>query len=719
MKDLALNRRAFLASSGALVLAIAADGSVSAVRAQEADAAAWVRIEPDGTTRILFPSTEMGQGSSTALPMILAEEMDADWDAVVIEQLDEDDRRFGNPAFGGVLYTAGSSGVYGYYDTLRQAGANARAVLIGRAAERLGVDVAELSTEPGVVVHAASGQSLTYGELAEGGGLDRAEAAPFKDPAEFRLIGSDTPRRDIPAKSTGTETYAIDVRLPDMLHAMVRRAPVEGETVAALDSSAAEAHPGVVQVVTLPDGIAVVAETIWAAMAARDLLDITWTEDAPARAWDDESTLADYAAAAEDLSAEAATWRAEGDAATAIADAPRTVTATYLSDYAYHAQIEPMAVVARVDADGAELWAGTQTQSWTTDTVREVLDLPPERMRIHMMTMGGSFGRRTERMQDYVRDALLCAQATGRPVKVTWTREDDVKHGGFRPAAAQHLQAGLTEEGEVQGWRHRVGTPSVIAYFNAGRWAQVEPQDVISMLGSEARFYAMPDMAAEHVMTERRARVLPWRGIGAAYTAFAAESFIDELAQEAGQDPFTFRRAMVGDDARSLALLDRVQEMSDWDRSRADTALGLSFAGYGDTRVAGVAEVSVDPESGRIAVPRIWAAVDAGQIVSPDNAVNQIEGGIVFGVSSALLERITIRGGEVQQENFYDYDVLRHDALPQIEVHLTESDAPPSAVGEAGTPMVSAAIANGVYALTGTRLRHMPFTPDRVLAAMG
>lgn len=717
-----LTRRTLLKTGGGLILAVAADGAVSVASAQDAaptSGAAWIRIEPSGTIRILFPSTEMGQGSSTALPLILAEEMDANWEDVVVEQLDADDRRFGNPAFGNLLYTAGSSGVYGYFDALRQAGANARALLIDIAAERLAVDPSELTTTPSLVVHGASDRQIPYGTLAQGDvPVTRAAPAPLKPRSAFRLIGGDVPRRDIPGKSTGTEIYAIDVRLPGMLYAMVQRAPVEGETVSAMETGAAEAVPGMVQVVPLPDGVAVVAETIWAAQQARDLLDITWTETSAARSWDDETTLADYAAAAEDLGADAAIWRAAGDAAAAIDGAEQTVAATYLSDYAYHAQIEPMAVVARVDADGAEVWAGTQTQTWTSRTVQDVLDLPPEQVRLHMMSMGGSFGRRTARMQEYVRDALLCAQATGQPVKVTWTREDDLRHGSFRPAAAQHMRAGLDGEGRLLGWQHRVGTPSVIAHFNPTRWAQVEPQDVISMLGSEGRFYAIDDFAAEHVMTERRARVIPWRGIGASYTAFAAEAFMDELAEAAGRDPFDYRMDLVADDPRAVALLERVRAMAAWDRPRQDTALGLSFAGYGDSRAAGVAEVALDRESGRITVPRFWAAVDAGLIVSPVNARSQIEGGIVFGVSSALLERVTIRGGEVQQENFYDYEILRADALPEIEIDLADMDAPPAPVGEAGTPMVAAAVANGFHALTGVRLRHMPFTPERVLAAL-
>ncbi len=728
LNDMTLTRREMLKGAGGLLFVVGAGGLASVAdaggeTARATDALAWVRIDPEGAIRILFPATEMGQGSSTALPLILAEELDADWDDVVIEQLNRDDRRFGNPAFGNVLYTAGSSAVYGYFDALRQAGADARAVLMQRAAALWQLPVSELRTEPSAVVHDPSGRRAAYGTLANGAGPlaigDRP--APLKDPADYRLIGSATPRRDVPGKTDGTETFAIDVRVPGMLYASVLRAPVEGETLVSMDTAEARAAAGVVEVVSLPDGVAVVAETPWAARRGRDRLSVTWTETAAARDWSDAAALEVYAAAAEDLTSESAVWRVEGDAAAAIAAADRTMSATYRSDYAYHAQMEPMAVVADVAEDGsrAEVWAGTQTQSWTQRTIAEVLGIGADAVTLHMMPMGGGFGRRTALTQEYVRDALLCSRATGRPVKAIWTREDDLKHGWFRPAAAQHLRAGLNAQGGLSGWQHRVATPSVIAYFNPLRWQQVAPQDIISMRGAESKFYAIPDFAAEHVITERMARVIPWRGIGAAYTSFAAEAFVDELAEAAGRDPFAFRARLMSENPRGRHLLERVRAMSDWDRRHPGTGRGLAFAGYGDTMAAGVAEISLDRDSGVIRVLSFWAAVDAGLLVSPGNARAQVEGGIVFGVSSALRERVTIERGQVQQENFYDYEILRADAVPDIDVYFATGTHRPTQVGEAGTPMVAAAIANAFHDLTGRRLRHMPFTPERVREALG
>ncbi|MEO1159011.1 MAG: molybdopterin cofactor-binding domain-containing protein [Pseudomonadota bacterium] len=725
-----LNRRALLTGTMGLIFALGSTGFTRPAVAREAANAdgfssMWLRIAPNGVVTIIFPMTEMGQGSSTTLPLIVAEELDADWDKVRIEQLDRDDRAYGNPLFGNILYTAGSSSVMAYWIPLRLAGAQVRRYLIALAAHEWAVPATQLTTGPGMVLDTQSDRRLTYGELAvlDDGSLPIPEVteADLKPVAEFRLIGKNIPRRDVPAKSIGAAQYAIDVSLPDMVYASVIRAPVEGESPLSVDDAAARAASGVLDIINLPDGMAVAAESLEAALAGRDLLKVVWSKNAPARAFDSEKTLQAYAKAAADAQAPVAIWSASGDAGAAIDGASKKLEREYRSDYAYHAQIEPMACVARVDADGkgAEVWAGTQTQTLTTDTVAKVLDTAPDRVRLHMMTMGGSFGRRTALMQEYVRDALLVSKATGRPAKVVWTREDDLRHGWFRPAAVQHLSAGLDSEGTVSGWRHRVATPSVIAAFNPVRWEQVKPKDIISMRGSESKFYNLRHLAAEHVITPRQARIIPWRAIGASYTGFAAEAFMDELAQEAGVEPLEFRKALLADNPRGLNLLDKVAEMSQWSAPRTDMGLGMAFAGYGDTMVAGVVEIGLDRQSGVISVQKVWVAVDAGVIVLPDNAHAQLEGAIIYGISSALKEQVTISKGEVEQSNFHDYEILRANECPEIATYFATVDAAPTGMGEAGTPMVPAAIANAFHNLTGRRLRHMPFTPERVLAALG
>jgi len=720
-----MKRRAFLQGAAGLTFFMGA-GGLTSVRSEAAtgtlDVNHWLTIRADGSISIVFPSTEMGQSSWSTLPQILAEELDADWDDVEIEQLNADDRRFGNQLFGGVLYTAGSTGTQFYFDPMRKAGAQARDVLLQIAAREWAVDKALLLTEPSVVV-GPDGRRVGYGELAALGLNDvtvpDAETVPLKDRAEFRIIGHDIPRRDVPAKSTGQAVYAIDVDLPNMAYAAVLRAPVEDEVPLSIDDSAARAVPGVIDVVTLPDGVAVVADSLWAALGARGQLDVDWSQTSPFRQSNSEATLAQYSAAASTPGAEGAVWSERGDAPAAIAAADRQFSQLYLSDYAYHGQIEPMAAVADVDADGlgAEVWAGTQTQSWTARTVGQTLGIPAENVRLNMMTMGGGFGRRTALMQNYVRDAVLCSKAVGRPVKVIWPREDDVKQGTFRPAAAQKIEAGLTADGKLNGWYHKVATPSVIGFFNPLRWEVAQPNDVISMRGAESKFYGIRDFRADHMIMDRHARLAPYRGIGASYTAFAADCFMDELAEQAGRDPLDFRLDLVADNPRGRHLLEKVAEMSDW-RNRGDRALGLSFAGYSSSMAAGVAEVEVDPDWGEIQVKKIWAAVDAGLIVTPDNAHNQIEGGIIFGISMALSEKIDIENGEVVQENFYDYEITRAHQVPEIEIYIADVDAPPLGVGEVGTPMVPSAIANAFYAAQGKRLRHMPFTPDRISTAL-
>ncbi len=721
-----LTRRSFLQGGVGLTFALGAGGLI----AVEADATAasldinmWLTIRADGTITVVHPSTEMGQSSYSTLPQILAEELDANWDDVDIEQLNTDDRRFGNQLFGGILYTAGSTGTQFYFDPMRRAGAQARDVLLQIAARAWGVEKSLLRTEPSVVVGPV-GQTATYGALAamgtDGVQVPDADAVPLKDRSAFRIIGHDVPRRDVPAKSTGQAVYAIDVDVPNMAYATVLRSPVEGEVAVAVDDADARSIPGVIDVITLPDGVAVVGESLWAALGARGMLSVEWSQTSPFRASNSEATLAEYAAAAEAPDTEGAVWAEKGDAPQAIATADQRFGQLYLSDYAYHGQIEPMAAVASVDADGtsAEVWAGTQTQSWTIRTAAQTSGVTSDDIRLNMMTMGGGFGRRTALEQNYVRDAVLCSKAVGRPVKVIWTREDDVKHGAFRPAAAQKLEAGLTQDGKLQGWHHKVATPSVIGFFNPLRWEAARPNDVISMRGAESKFYGIPDFKADHLIMDRHARLSPYRGIGASYTAFAAEAFMDELAEKAGRDPLEFRLDLVADNPRGRHLLEKVADMSGW-RDRGDRALGLAFAGYSSSMAAGVAEVEVDPDAGDIRVTRFWAAIDAGLIVTPDNARNQIEGGIIFGLSMALSEKIDIENGEVVQENFYDYEVTRAFQVPEIDIYVADVDAPPVGVGEVGTPMVAPAIANAFYAAMGKRLRHMPFTPDRVTEVTG
>jgi isoquinoline 1-oxidoreductase beta subunit len=717
-----LSRRAFLASSGALSVAVLGGGIVSVFRdtaeAQDfgrSEINAWVSIARNGRVAIRYASGEMGQGVSTSLPLVLAEELDADWSMVDALQVDQGaPATFGNPLINNIMYTAGSLSIAGYFDRMRGAGATARRVLIHSAAAAWRVPVGEVTTEPGFVVHGRSQRRMSFGEVVALPQLvtdvPPIVTADLKPREQWRLIGSDVGRLDVPDKTRGAITYSIDVRLPGMVYAAQLLAPVEGETPTVATDKDARAVPGVVDIIALRNSVAVVAETWEAAVAARELLKVEWSRTSPFRSTDSAAELKELAAAAVDPAREAFPWETRGDARAALRSSARVISADYSTEYVYHAQMEPLAAVAAVDGDGkgAEVWLGTQSQTVSIGIAAAVLQTTPDRIRFHAMQMGGGFGRRTFFGRDLLRDALLISKQLKRPVKLMWTREDDVKNGWFRPATAHRLEAALDSDGNVTAWRHRVVSASILAFAMPDNWAKANNRDFLVMEGAESKDYAIPNLLAEHVIADRRARVAAWRGIGWGPNMFARECFVDELAAAANADPVSFRRRLLKDSERGLRVLDAVVAMSKFGSPPQGRAHGLSFAGYKDTRAAGVAEVSVDGE-GRVRVHRFWAAVDPGLAVHPNNLMAQVEGGIIFGLSGLLRERITITGGEVQQSNFYDYEPLRMGDIPEIQVRIIESGAAPSGAGEIGVPMTGAAVANALFSLTGRRSRQMPF----------
>jgi isoquinoline 1-oxidoreductase beta subunit len=718
-----LSRRTFLATSGALSFVVLGGGLVSVLRdpteAQDlsrSEINAWVSIAGNGRVAIRYASGEMGQGVSTSLPMILAEELDADWSMVDAQQVDQGaPATFGNPLINNILYTAGSLSMAGYFNTMRRAGAAARRVLIHSAAAAWQVPIGEVTSEPGVIIHRPSQRRMSFGEVVA---LPRLVTdvpaitdADLKPLEQWRLIGSDVARLDIPDKTRGATTYSIDVRLPGMVYAAELLAPVEGETPTVAADRDARAVPGVVDIIALPNAVAVVAETWEAALAARELLTVEWSRTSPFRSTDSAAELTKLAAAAADPAREATPWESRGDAHAVLRSSDRVISADYTTEYIYHAQMEPLAAVAAVDADGkgAEVWLGTQSQTVSIGIAAHVLQTTPDRIRLHAMQMGGGFGRRTFFARDLLRDALLLSKQVGRPVKLMWTREDDLKNGWFRPATAHRLEAALNGNGEVTAWRHRVVSASILAFSMPDRWAAAKNRDFLVMEGAESTDYAIPDFLAEHVIADRQSRVATWRGISWGPNMFARECFVDELAAAAKTDPVSFRRHLLRNSERGMRVLDAVVAMSKFGKPPQGRAHGLSFAGYKETRAAGVAEVSVDRRTGLVRVHRFWAAVDPGAAIHPKNLVAQVKGGIIFGLSGHLQERITIAGGEVQQSNFYDYEPLRIGAIPEIEVQIIESSAAPSGAGEIGVPMTGAAVANAISALTGRRPRQMPF----------
>jgi isoquinoline 1-oxidoreductase beta subunit len=718
-----LSRRAFLATSGAVSFAVLGGGLVSVFRdpaeAQDlsrSEINAWVNIAGNGRVAIRYASGEMGQGVSTSLPMVLAEELDADWSMVDAQQVDQGAPAiYGNPLINNILYTAGSLSIAGYYDTMRRAGATARRVLIHSAAAEWRVPVGEVTTEPGFVVHGPSRRRMSFGEVVALPQLITDVPAitdtDLKPREQWRLIGRDVERLDVPEKTRGAITYSIDVRLPGMVYATELLAPVEGETPTVTADTEARVVPGVIDIIPLRNAVAVVAETWEAALAARELLTVEWSTTSPFRSTDSAAELKELAAAAADPAREAFAWETRGDPRGALGSSDRVISAEYSTEYVYHAQMEPLAAVASVDEDGkgAEVWLGTQSQTVSIGIAAGVLQTTSDRIRFHAMQMGGGFGRRTFFARDLLRDALLLSKQLKRPVKLMWTREDDVKNGWFRPATAHRLEAALDGDGNVTAWCHRVVSASILQFSMPDNWLKANNRDFLVMEGTESKDYAIPDFLAEHVIADRRARVAAWRGIGWGPNMFARECFVDELAAAAKADPVSFRRRLLKNSERGMRVLDAVVTMSKFGTPPQGRAHGLSFTGYKDTRAAGVAEVSVDGQTGRVRVHRFWAAVDPGVAIHPKNLVAQVEGGIIFGLSGHLQERITIAAGEVQQSNYYDYEPLRIGDIPEIEVQIIESGAAPSGAGEIGVPMTGAAVANAIFALTGQRPRQMPF----------
>jgi len=721
-----LSRRQVMIGAAGLSFAVMAGDSHGAASSGKA-LSPWVSIAGDGTITIMSAATEMGQGSMTALPLILAEEMDADWAKVRVVPAPPIESIYGNPGFDGLMYTAGSNAVSSYYQPLRIFGAQVRGILLDNAAKRLRVPVAELSTEPSVVVHAASGRRLTYAEIAAFAEVPAAAPAitpdALKTPAQFRLIGKDVMRVELPQKVNGSLKYASDVQLPGMIYGAVVRAPVAGATPEAVDDAAARAVKGVIRTVKLPYGIGVLAETPWAALEARQALlaAVTWSKTGTAWGFDSDKGTVAFAAAARDMTMRGTDWFKAGDAAAELPKAASVMDAAYVCDYAYHAQMEPLNAVASVSArgDAAEIWCGTQSQTMAQEGAAKALGIPREKVKLNDMLMGGGFGRRGPRDADFIVDAVLMAKDAGRPVKVQWTREDDVANGRFRPLSAHYLRAGLDASGKLTAWHHRIAGDRVTGSFDPKRYEETGGRDFILMLGANLADYDVPHQWVEQIYQETGVRTAPLRGIGFVANRFATETFVDEIALKHGIDPVAYRLALLKNAPRGRKVVEAVARMADWGRKREGRALGFAFLNYGGSPTAGAAEVSLDRASGQIKVHDFWCAIDCGVAVQPDNVVAQSESSIVYGLGLALSERISIKDGRVEQSNFYDYLIPRMNEVPAMHIEVVATANAPTGAGQIPTPLVAPAIGNAVAALTGVRLRHTPFTPERVKAALG
>jgi isoquinoline 1-oxidoreductase beta subunit len=715
-----LDRRTFLKTSSGIALVIGATGLfpqlISCKRPEQLTeilekhvVTAWVQLSEDGRVTIYNPAAEMGQGSMTALPMIFAEEMDADWEKVEVLFSPQDPSKYGSEWGPNrrIQLSAGSRVTKGYYTLLWKAGAQARQLILDNVARHWEVPQEELTTQSGKVYHENSGRSIGYGEVV--GFLEIPDALPevdesqLKDPSEFRLIGKDQPRYDIPSKVDGSAQFAIDVRLPDMVYGVLERGNVHGAKPVLTNESEILSMPGVIKIIPFDYAIGLVAERIEQALEAKKKLSITWSES-PAYGFHSQDAFKTYGEKAEEKT-EGKVVVSVGNFNKARRQAAKTYTIDYKNDYVYHAQMEPLNAVVQVseDAQSAEVWVGSQQGFTPKMGVPGILGIDPEKVKVHLMYLGGGFGRRS--MTDFVEEcAILAKEMAPRPVKLIWTREDDLTYGAYRPLSLQRIQATTDNAGTITGFSHLI----------------VGDGDNLLASGIRNEFYAIPNQHAEIRIVPEGIRLKHWRSVGHGPNKFAIECTIDEIAHNQGSDPVEFRRKLMVDSPRALATLEKAASMCNWGDSLPDNrARGVAFLERSGTLSTGICEISLDRTTGKIRVHHWWSANDAGVVIHPDNVRAQLEGGIIMGMSSVLKEQITIQDGRVQQSNFDDYPLLRMEDVPEsIETAIIDSDGHPQGVGESGTPLVAPAIANAFFALTGKRLRHLPFTPERVLKVL-
>lgn len=693
-----LSRREFLAvssSAGAgLVIGfhLPRRAFADATAAAATDINAWVRIGADDVVTLIVSESEMGQGVLTALPMILAEELEADWTRVRSEHALADSAKYGRQS------TGGSTSVRTNYDRLRRVGAAAREMLIEAAARTWGVDHAACRARNGEVLHEPSGRRLRYGELAEQAAtIPPPENPPLKDRTDFRLIGKRAKRLDTPAKVTGAATFGADVRLPGMLVAQVVHPPVFGGRVGRVEGSAALALPGVRHVVEIPTGVAVVADNFWAAKKGRDALRITWDDGGHG-----DLSTAKITALLRTLVDGGVDARKDGDVAGVLAGAAQTVEAVYELPYLAHATMEPMNCTADVRPESCEVWVSTQAPSSSQQVAAEITGLGPEQVTVHTTFLGGGFGRRSQ--TDFVADAVHTSKAVGRPVKVVWTREDDTRGGWYRPAAYNRMVGALDASGWPVAWVHRIASPSILERFRP----LPDGIDRSSVEGAANLPYAIPNVHVTYAKADLPITLWFWRSVGSSLNAFVVECFVDELAAAGGKDPVALRQRLLAAHPRHRRVLDVAAEKAGWNRPLpAGRGRGIAVHESFGSIVAQVAEVSLR-EDRTVRVHRVVCAVDCGDVVNPGIVEAQMESGIAYGLSAALYGEIHIAGGRAVEGNFDTYPVVRMREMPAVETHIVTSGDALGGIGEPGTPPIAPAVCNALYGVTGTRIRKLP-----------
>jgi len=709
------SRREFFKTSGALVLALA----LPDLHAEEAplEPNAFVRIGTDNTVTVIVKHLEMGQGTYTGLPTLVAEELDADWSQMRVEGAPADAKRYNNLFMGEVQLTGGSTALANSYEQLRKAGATARAMLVGAAAERWRVPASEITVTNGVVEHRKSRKRAKFGELAAAAATQVVpDDAPLKEPKDFVYIGKASPTRtDARAKSTGTAIFTQDVKVPGMLTAVVLHPPRFGAKLARFDASKAKEIAGVVDVVpfTTPatSGVAVLANDYWTAKRGRDALVAEWDETLAFRLGSAE-IMAEYKRLADTPGTVA---HKQGDVDAALAAAAKRLAAAYEFPFLAHAPMEPMNCVVALGPQGCEVWNGEQFQTVDQMAIGQLLDLRPEQVKLNMLFAGGSFGRRANPRSDYLLEATAIAKAIqGRaPVKLVWGREDDMRAGYYRPMYYHALEAGLDAQGALTAWRHTIVGQSILTGTAFEAMMVKDGVDATSVEGAANLPYAIANRLLELHSPQLGVPVQWWRSVGSTHTAFSTECFLDEVARAAGKDPLALRRALLRDQPRHLAALDLAAKQAGWGRPLPkDRARGIAVHESFNTVVAQVVEISRRKDA--FHVDRVVCAVECGVAVNPQIVAMQMESGIGYGLSAALMGAITLKEGMVEQSNFHDYPVLRMNQAPKVEVHIVPSTGKPTGVGEPGTPVVAPALANALLALNEQPIRALPLSAQGI-----
>jgi isoquinoline 1-oxidoreductase beta subunit len=701
-----LSRRHFLfagaAAGGGMMIGWAPTAEAQTKDISTLTPGAYIRIDPQNKVTIVSPMIEMGQGTFTALPMLIAEELDIDVESVAVDHAPANDKLYGNPVIGNEQITGGSTSIRAFYLPLLKVGAAARTMLIAAAAEKWNVQAPTLRTDTGYVVDPSGNRRLSYGELA-----DRAATLPIpdnvtlKDPKSFKIIGTPKKRLDVSGKVDGSSIYGMDVKLPGMKTATVAASPVFGGTLASFDEAAARRVPGVSQVAKLDNALAVVGEHYWAAKQGLAAAAPVF-QDGPHAALTTRDVVDALAKATQ---APGAVAKDKGNAVATLAASARKVEAVYEAPFLAHATMEPMNCAVSVTADGCDIWVGTQIPTRAQKAVASALGLKVDQVRVHNHFLGGGFGRRLE--FDFIVQAALIGKQLSHPVKVIWSREEDIQQDMYRPYYYDRIAAGLDDRGMPVAWTHRIAGSSIVARFFPALFK--DGVDIDGVDGAVDLPYAIANQRVEFARVEPAA--IPttwWRGVGPTHNIYVVESFIDELAAAANKDPVEYRRALLQHNPRALHVLNRAAELSGWGKPLGERrGRGISLQQTFGTFMSQVAEVTV-AKSGEIRVDRVVVVVDTGVVVNPDIVTAQMQSGIIFGISAVLWGEITFENGRVQQSNFDNYRVLRMEEAPVIEVEIVKSYENPGGIGEPGTSALAPAVLNAVHAATGVRLRKTP-----------